>query len=416
MEKVFLFIYDDFYLGGIQKLLIAIIRELKKNNNRIIWIAKNIDNVDEGFKKDIFDGKIDILKVNYEEFFWEKNLKLNISDKEEVIAFSFSFFEFCTLERIKKYNRNIKIHNFFWVAHFCGKHLFFEEYFPKIFQPILKKIIRKEYIKMENNNNIFYNNMDHLRALSNHYSYKVKNYENKIYPKNIVLIQGNFSIENCRKKYNNKNFNILTVGRFEIPHKGYILGLIKEFVIMKKEYPNLILTIIGYGEDENLVLKEIENVPQEIKEDIKLIGKVSYDNLKNYFDNANLFIGVAGAIRDASSNGVLSIPVQHYTLECNGYGYSFKKKDHLTSTEKGENIKTYIDKVIKLSEDEYIDLCKKTYFGYNLQDSQTIGEITLRMKNKTNSLQVDKSLLFVLKLLTVFLKKLKKRGIKLWKE
>lgn len=380
MKQTVMFIYHDLNIGGIQKFLIFLIRELKKKNIRIIWLTQSDPVVAVGFKKDIED--IEKYYIDYKNFNSLKKLKINFTNDEEILALAFSFREYCNLERFKKYNNQYNISTIFWVPHFEGRDIFFEEYFYFPINKILKKYLKNCYEEMDKNNNIFYVNELHLNEIEKKYKIKVENRENKIY-KNINI--GNkyeFNSEKILKKYNQKFFNILTIGRFDIPHKGYIIGLIDSYRNLKKKYPKIQLSIIGYGNDEKIVLDKINSLSFQEKKDLKLIGKIEYDELKKYFDEANLFIGVAGAIRDASTAGVLSVPVRHYSLECEGYGFSYEKKEMAVSKEKGIKIDFFIEKVIQMSYQEYFLKSKKTYEIYNSSEL-SIGNQILSLRNKT---------------------------------
>ncbi|WP_163468927.1 glycosyltransferase [Fusobacterium sp. IOR10] len=363
--KTFLFIYGDFNLGGIQKYLIKLIRLLKKDNIRIIWICKNRELIiDKGFEKDLLDGYVEIILMEGYKKNWVKNLKLKFSAGEKIVAFSFSFYDFLHLEMIKKKYNYLEFNTFFWVAHFKGKNLFFEENFPKILRKKIKDKTKEIYYNMDKNNNIFYGNKSHFEGLTNHYNI-FSQMKGKIYDERSSFETGLFfSEKDAKQRYKNNKYNILSITRFEFPHKAYIFGLINSFCLLKEKYKQLKLTIIGYGGGKELLKAKIAGLPFNIKKDIILLNKVSYDELHNFFRNTYIYVGVAGSIRDASRNGVISIPVRHYSYNCEGYGFLPESKFLTTSNITGEPIEKYLEYAFNLSEKEYILYSKKSYSSF----------------------------------------------------
>ena len=386
-RKTFLFLYNNLNLGGIQKSMVNIIRQIKKDGNRIIWITTNQNQVDEGFLKDI-EG-IEIYQYNSKKYNSLDSLKIFFEKNEEVVGLAFAYREYCFLLRIKEKNKNMIFTTILWMPHFEGKSLFYEEYFPQPLKLFMKIHMKKQYKKLDKNDNIFYINTSHAKGLSSHYKFLISNLEKKIYTKPILNCKKEFNSEKIKERFKSRKFNILTLSRFSFPHKGYIIGLVKDFNELQKKYPNLTLTIAGYGEDEKILNDEIQKLDKTVQDKIFLIGKVEYDKLDLIFKEANLFIGVAGAVSDASRTGLISIPVRHNTYTCEGYGYSFKKIDMLTSRAKGKNIKFFIKQVLEMTEKEYLECSKKTFNTFNPKDFVKIGEHTLKLENTTNKIVIS---------------------------
>lgn len=378
--KTFLFIYKDFNLGGIQTYLIRTIKKLKKENCRIIWLAPKGGIVEEGFKKEIFDGYIEIVEVDLDDFFWINKVNINFYKDEKVTAYAFNIFHFVFLEMIKNKYKSTKIDNFFWVPHFKEKEVFIEEFAPKSIQSMLRKYIGKIIYIMEQNNNIFYVNKSHLDAFTRTYCYKVEDEDKKLlkgFSREILPFDNNLVLKRSEREV----FNIITVGRFSFPHKVYIIGLIREYGLLKQKYNKLKLTIVGYGEGENKVLEAIEKLPEKAKKDVNFVGKVSYDELRKYFEDAQMNIGVAGSIVDGAVTGLISIPVRHYTDKCEGYGYLPESRDCLVSSSPGKPIKEFIEEVINMDRKKYLELSQKAFDTYAIED---IGKSTDRLFEMTN--------------------------------
>ncbi|TGY42350.1 hypothetical protein E5347_09015 [Clostridium sartagoforme] len=407
-RKTFLFIRKSMGIGGIETYIFRTVKKLRKDGNRIIWVFPDGGYIDDGFRSEFFNNDVEIIRVNLDKINWIDNLNINFEEFEEVIALAFNIYDFAFLEMIKSKYKNTDIDSFFWVPHFEGKSIFIEEFAPKIVRPILNKYIRKIIISMEDNNNIIYVNQSHLDAFKNKYKYNIINENSKLLlTSNREVPEYDADLINRRSERN--KFNIITISRFSFPHKAYILGLIRSYGVLKKSYNQLKLTIIGYGEHENILKNEISKLSEEAKQDLHLVGKVHYTDLNKYFKDANLNIGVGSTIIDGALTGLISIPVRHYTEECEGYGYLPLNKKYLTSIEKGEPIEKYIEEVINMDKSEYQYLSLKSYETYSKQEDST--NVLMSMKNVDNKRCLNKK--YIRTLIVAY--KLAKyvRGIKL---
>ena len=69
-----------------------------------------------------------------------------------------------------------------------------------------------------------------------------------------------------------------------LPMARPINGLFEE---LKAKYPQIRLTIIGYGKDEETLLNKIKTLSKEAQDDIVLVGKVNPSDLHNYFEKCH---------------------------------------------------------------------------------------------------------------------------------
>jgi hypothetical protein len=382
--KTFIFIHKHMGIGGIENYLLRTIRNLKKNGNRIIWIFPEGGYIDDSFNKDLMDGSVEIINVNLDKFSWIHSLNIKFDNDEEVIALAFNLFNYIFLEMIKKKYNDIRIDSFFWVPHFKEKGVFLEEFAPKTIQPILRQMIGKIIFSMEKNNNIIYVNKSHLDAFTRKYGYNVENEKAKLLTgstREILPFDEELALERCKRQV----FNIITVGRFSFPHKAYLIGLIQSYGMLKQKYNQLKLTIIGYGQDQDKVIEEIEKLPILAKNDINFVGKVAYDDLRKYFAKAHLNIGVAGTIADGAVTGLISIPVRHYSEVCECYGYLPESRKYTTSSEPGRPIEEFIEEVINMDKEKYLVLSKKAYNTYANGDVGDATDSLLARRNKNSS-------------------------------
>lgn len=107
-------------LGGIETYLIKIIRRLKKNGVRIIWLSTKDRKIDEGFTDDLLDGNVEIVDYISSGFNWFKCSDIQFDNEEEIVGFAFEPIDFFKLELFRKKFPNAKMNIFYWVPHFSG--------------------------------------------------------------------------------------------------------------------------------------------------------------------------------------------------------------------------------------------------------------------------------------------------------
>lgn len=392
MEKrSFIFIKCGMGLGGIETYLIKFIKWLNKNKIRVIFIMLEGTDIAESFKETLSSSNIEIYNLNIHKKGWNKTLKIKNEKNETFLAYAFSLYQFALLQKIILENK-LTADSFYWIPHFA-EGVFVENEFG-FFKDIVRKYFAILFRKMENNNNIIYVNKSHGEAFEENYKFKINNLKDKILnvSPNIVLPFDEIGIKLKSKR---EKFNIITVTRFVFPHKNYLLGLIDSYSFLKNKYPQLTLTIIGYGEDQDIVLKKINNLKEEIKKDIFLIGKVEYSELNKYFRASHVNIGVASTICDGAICSVVSIPARHYSEICEGYGYLPESKEDIVSSRKGVPIEAYIEELITMDKDQYISLCKASYDTFANLDIEKIWKEALYNRNINNKLFISKFFIFL---------------------
>lgn len=382
-RRTLLFIQKDMEVGGIENYILRTVRQMKKRGNRVIWLFPKGGYIDESYKPDLLDGSVEVVRVEFDRADWIRNLDIAFGENEEVLALAFNLFNFSFLEMLKREYDRSRIDSFYWVPHFKERAVFIEELSPKIIRPIARKIVGRIVRRMERNANIIYVSESHLNAFVENYKYTVQHGHEKLlvgYSREIAPFDHDLAISRSRSRRD--EFNIVTITRFVFPHKGYLIGLIKSFAKLKAKYGRLTLTIIGYGKDEDRVIAEIEKLSPETKSDVKLVGKVPYDNLKEFFDKAHLNIGVAGTIADGGSTGLISIPCRHYCEECEGYGYLPESRKFTASSHPGTPIEYFIEEVINMGDDEYLRLSRAAYDTYASSEQGSSLDSLLSKKNK----------------------------------
>lgn len=401
MRKTLLIYYLFFgcYTGGIELFLVRLVEALKKenDNNRIIAICdKKLHFANE--YKDLMNS-IDVVYLNnvYEFMNCEE---ICFSENEEVLALTFYLLPFMQIEQLKKKYPKTKIHNIFWVPHFEPSYVFLEmeKSFPKFFKNYMYNKIRNIIIELDKNNNIYYLHNRHLEAFENHYKYSVVNPDIKVnhcISKEIPP----FNSEIVKNRYNNK-YNILSICRFEFPHKGYILGLVDAYAKLKDKYPELTLTLIGDGVNRDLLYKKVNGLPEYMKRDIEMPGIVIGSNLEPYFKKAFVNVSVAGGLTDGAVQGIVSIQGRLYSNTCECYGF-FNGSNFIEkrlSVEVGEDIIPYLEKLFTCSEEEYLRLCNNSYLAVKEQFPKSDPTEIMKFENIDPMKSVNNSDMFFFKM------------------
>ena len=237
--------------------------------------------------------------------------------------------------------------------------------------------------KMNDNDCIRYFTVVHKNEMTKRYNYVVHNENKQFVPKRMEQAIP-FDEKRCIELHQRSKFNILSVSRLEFPHKGFVIGLIKVYGILKQRYPNIRLTIVGYGDGLNMVQEEIKKLDFASQKDINVVGKVAPDDLLLYYNDANVCVSLAGCFSIGARNGTLSLPVRHYTYDCETYGFLPESKRHRLSVEPGQPIIDYLEKIINMDMETYVSMCRKCYESYNNIPTKTVRESIYSLSDSGN--------------------------------
>ena len=256
---------------------------------------------------------------------------------------------------------NIKL--LYAIPNTTGNTYYVERYFKGFIKKRVAKRMRILLKKWEDSGALAFFSYGQIKPLEDAYNFQISNKRDKILP--YAEEMPDLDEKKLIKRAKRDPFKIITVGRFDFPHKGYMLGLIEIFGKLKKIYPTIKLDIIGFGPDEDKVKNKIAELDDLVQKDIRLLGEVAPKDLTNYFDEASLNIGVANSIFAGVKSGVLSLPARNYCYEgCEVYGFLPENKEMTTSTSPGKSAEEFIRRVIDMPADEYISICQQTYEAY----------------------------------------------------
>lgn len=361
MEKrTFIFLYEHLMLGGIEKTLIDQIRSYSTMGIRIIWLRY-------GSQEDIFKPwiselskcQVEIVKTRICDSDWFNHSKLSFNPQEVIYAVAFEPIDFVRLEILsQEYSNTFNI--FYQVPHFAGKTNYLEEvYLTNCKQKKIISNLAEIYNKWYINGNLTFFSYRHIEEMCNRYKIPCLGDTESLFVTPLNLDP--YPVEIVKKRAKREEFKIVTCGRFEFPHKGYIFGLVKAYCGLKEKYPQLKLDIIGYGAGANEIRAYVLSMPAELSKDITFLGAISPDKMKYYFNRSHLNISVAYSLLDGAKTGLVSIPVRHYTYECEGYGFLAPTSANYLDNRTGKPVEKYIEKLINMSEENYVKLCHQSY-------------------------------------------------------
>lgn len=356
-KYMIVFIYPSMQIGGIETYIYNHVKNFILNGDIVVWLKEQNGKVNPVYEKlinndniVIFNDKFDYKKIN-------DTIAQNNINKVKVI--SFSPIDFTKAEIFKSKIKDVKVDTFYFVPHFDMQWYYLETRTSGKKCDRIRKRLSAIYSKMNENGNIRYFSNKHIEKMSQNYNLQIDEFSKTRVPP-LPIHNALFKEDIFLKNYHRQEFNILCVSRIEFPHKGFVLGLLRDFIILKEKYPNIVLTIVGDGPNKKDLISEIKKVPQ-YSDSINLVGSISPDELYRFYEDANINISVARCFSLGAECGVLSLPARHYCMECEVYGFSSEEKIFDLNDKPGYSVIDYIEKAINMSEEEYIDNCRKTF-------------------------------------------------------
>lgn len=185
--------------------------------------------------------------------------------------------------------------------------IFPDGFFKTIFNKEKMKLYYQRHIKYRKNKNL------HLLCAN---AYGANDfglfglYKNKIYKWGYFLEANEYDIDKLiEKKEENKKIEIIWVARFiKWKHPEVVLKLAKN---LKKQNYNFEIKMLGTGVLEEKTRKQVKK--QNLEDVIKIVGQVPSDEVKEYMEKANIFIGTSdswegwGAVINESMNAGCAI-------------------------------------------------------------------------------------------------------------
>jgi len=356
MNKCLIINHQNFSnVGGIEKYLYLYAKFCITNGIRVIWLCHKTPLVASSFK-DLFLGeKIERVYVKSRGFSWFSYDSINLSHDESYLIFNCSPLAMCISEDIMRRYPDNCFFPVYALPNTTGDAYFLERNFH--LKPVKKwafNQMKKMTERWDSYHSQLFFNAKQAEALSQNYNITIASVPDKKLSAALPLEPFDAELLENRAKCRNE-FKIVTAGRFDFPHKGYMLGLIQAYGELKSKYPFLRLQIIGYGPCEKQVLSEISKLPETARKGIELTGEVSPDRLTDYYKVASLNIGVAGSVSMGARVALLSLMARNFCSEgCEVYGFYSKDPSLTVSCEPGLPVVPFIERVIRMSDEEYI--------------------------------------------------------------
>ena len=345
-------------LGGIENNLYSLAKYAISQNYRVIWLAQKPFILFRGFQDILND-----IEIIYRKKYFNKERAINklaFSSEEMITILSFTPFDHDFANKIKeKYNSN-SITTLYIIPNTKGARYYIEEYFTWPLYGYVKRKMAEIMKEWADRGDVRYYSQLQRIACEKKYNFTFTDVDEKLVPP--VKKPSEYNISALQKRAKREVFNIISVSRFDFPHKQFLLGLVDSYAQLKVKYNQLRLYIIGYGIGESLLLKKIDALPDHIRQDIHMLGAKTSMEINEIMSNMHLNISVAGSVLCGTRNCVVSIPARNFCGDiCEVYGYLPSSFSKLTSKDPGLPVDTFIEELINMSDEEYSKKCVESY-------------------------------------------------------
>ena len=376
--------------GGSHTLMYRMCVWLSEHKIKTVVLCSDASNVEIVKKIDATGTRIQVVDRKHYNSLAHILKKLQKEGPIKVLSFVFDLY--LDLEVIKsKYN--LSFENFIYCIHpaTLKKGRGFQNRFLRHFS---RKVMAPILMKMQRNTAVFM--MDEITID------ETQEYLDITFPSTPPILRLPMI---CNKKLSaNKiiaqGFNsntIITASRAEFPYKGYLLGLLDDFVYLNTEFSDIKLVIVSGGDDINILINKINNLPSNIQKKISLFGWMEYELLLEIIKECKVFIGMGTSVLDAALCYKPSIAVRLDTYENIG-NCMISERPELITTNQNCNDRAVIllEKVLKMNDSEYmqesLDSFEKVKCTY---DIDIFMETLLNAKTMTNDSLLSKWEIFV---------------------
>jgi len=340
------FIYRTVVTGGVETLILRMGKKFSSENIQCNVICQEISGTMESQLKEV---GINIIQLKQ----WTFSKAFSFIRKKDIV-YTFFLRDFLEMEILKKMHSH-EGRIFLYVvnsATFFLLRLNKIKFLAKLVKNYFRKII---YFYIDNGNIIFMNEMC-IEYMEDFYKKKVTDPQDKIF--RLPIENGIRTVE----KRKSDEIHIVSIARADFPYKGYLLGMVDAFGPLFSKYENITLTIISYGEHIDQLKERIRKVDKKYKHRIHLIGETKYAELEEYYQQADLYIGLGTTVLEAAKYGVITINMMMHTNEFQSGGFFHERYDVLCALKdqytKGEVV---VEKALSFTEEERERYSKLTY-------------------------------------------------------
>ncbi len=382
MQKTMVWSTGAFVIGGAETLMVRMFQWAKKRSYRNILILDEHAEIDCAWEQELNKLQVELYyRKEKKTFVLPRDVmgkKLTFRKKEKVIGFATHVEQYMNLRFLELCFPVAFFKNYFYILHPYNVRV------PED-QGTLKKFYKSFFYKNICKNNQLIFMTDEMKKYFEEYYGLVS--KTPLIPLGMHIKKLDEAIlyerEARRKK---KGFVILTIGRFVFPFKAYILSAIYTYAMLKDKYEDIQLNIIGYGTGEHEVKRLIAELDKKKQSGITVIGKIPYEQLEEYIDNASILIAEGTCVLDGASRG---IPIcVSYAYQKKGIAAGLFHNEETIGVNYEKGLKYYIEKelveqIYNMNSQEYIQISKKTYEIYkDAYDINKIMKTVLQLKVK----------------------------------
>lgn len=383
-KKILVFFRNQLAVGGVETYMYEQAKCLRQQGWTIVWVRKHPWAKLDSALADVFGEENAVV--------WNRRIPV---DKMKTLAgedalikvVAFNMFQMAQAEIFKSKFSGGDVSTFLFMPHYKGEAIFFEENHSGARAEAVRQRMAEIYRKLHKQNNLRYFNIKQMETTQENCGFTIED-SNAVFVPPRQTDASQWDEARCRRLAGRERFNLLTVSRFDFPHKAYILGLIQAYGRLKPRYPRLELTVVGYGREQARVEEAIGALPEEIRRDVHMMGKASPEELNGYYQDANLNISVAGSCSQGARIGCLSIPARHYDESCQVYGFFPESRMKTVSEEPGEPVEPYIEAVLNMTEEAYVKKCRDafdTFHDASVAQRKTMEQIENASREATLS-------------------------------
>ena len=387
-KKMIIFYYKKMILGGAELLIMRLAKAMKKMGVNVCIISKSIE---EELMLQLKDNDVQYCICRNP----EKKITEFTKNEEHVRVITMFYVDYIRIRYLTRNVNNIKV--IFYCVHMKG--MIFGRPIPYPIKESFLKISRSFIEHGIINNSILLMDQETIERTKEYYLIQADFEINSIglpydFGENRGVIENQID---C--KIQNDMFNIISIARADFPFKGYIIGLIQQFAIFNERHQESNLHIIASGKDENKIIQEIEKQRSSVKKHIIYYGKTMPSEMKKILSKMDVLVGMGTTLLDASSEGVLSIPVVPGYLECLCADTFFDENFLFSVMPKfgKNNLQKMFDDVLKMSKEDYFEKSLNSYSKAKEKFSTNqIAKILLEVEVEKNDKYIKLLNLYVL--------------------
>ncbi len=355
MSKVLVVNFSNMRPGGIETMLAYLIQHAQSQGMRVIWITSTVLYPQASYRNVVDYDRVEAVVLKP----WQMNLlwlpRLPLGEQDDVVMLSTTPLRYIAFDSYRTKYSVRSFRHYLMVPHFQDAQNFPDQYFGwKPLRQAAYGYMTRVARKLDGHDALRAFSMKHLDTYESYYGFPIDRKQEKI----MATTRPNMEVTGeqlyAKAAQRSERFEITTCSRFDFPHKGYLLGLLRIYGKLKPEYPQLALTVVGYGPGQKQMEQIIASFPPEVGQSITFTGMLSNDEAVDIFARSHLFVGLAGAAGDAAKAAVPTLVVRHYSETCQTYGFYETAHMKTLCEEEGEDIEGYIRQAMTMHEDAYV--------------------------------------------------------------